>query len=476
MADDNILYDVKRWPALMYKLEKKQNAGIRKAENKGFDKSTRWSKVMQEGFSCLLDPQTKKLEDPPKPGYAVEQTALNEMTALQEFKSLQQYTEGDEVAAGNAITALSNAIADKLVHRESNQDVDKLKEDVETLEELKEQGVPVEKELKEAKESFQATLKEQEELAAGIDPVGVRVAVRNAAKESMEQIENEREAIRSVSWGTEPGEPVHKRLGYRDQANRLKNNHKLQQIAKEAGRQRALACQKQKDKSEDARVEVDSIETGDEISRLLGSELLLLVSEDEAEQLMFYQRYADKGCLQLKLSGKEEKQQGPIVFCVDTSGSQNPYEIMTKATVLAMLEVARIQKRSFGVVFFDSTVSRVDYLPAGKEVDTHQVMDLLDHWTAGGTNFQAALDDAVAIIKRDGEFKQADVVLVTDGYCNTDPSWDEAFKAAKTELGFTVYTVLTNSSYKSTINKWSDQVWEIGQLMQGTVQDKIYGV
>jgi uncharacterized protein with von Willebrand factor type A (vWA) domain len=475
-TDQDIMFNVKRWPRLMYKLEKKANKHIRQAENKGQSKSNRWSKVMEEGFSCLLDKQTQKLADPPQPGFEVEQTALEEMTGLNEFKALQEYTQGDEYAAGQAITTLAKAVADKLTKKESNRDVDKLKDEVDTLRELESKGVPVKEDLKKAEGELFKAVKEQEELAKGIDPVGVRVAVRKAAKEAMDEIEEERQAVSALSWGTEPGSPVQKNLNYRQDADTLKQSDKLKKIAKEAGRQRALACKKQSEKSEEARVQVDSIETGDELSRMLGSELMLLVSDDETDELMFCQRYADKQCLQLKLSGKETKQQGPIVFVVDTSGSQNPYEIMTKAVVLAMLEVAKIQKRSFGVVWFDSTVSRVDFLKKGEAVETAKIMQMLEHWSPGGTHFEYALNHAVELIKKDGEFKKADVVMVTDGACNTGEKWDKDFKQTKKDLEFSVYSVLTNSGYMETVKKWSDQVWPIQDLMRGSVQDKIYSV
>lgn len=477
MSKENIMFDVKKWPAFQYKQERKANKHIRQAENKGQSKSNRWSKVMEEGFSCLLDPQTKKLDDPPKPGFEVEQTALENMTGMQEFKALQEFTKGDEYASGQAITTLAKAVADKLTKRESNRDVDKLKEDVQSLEEMEQSGAKVSKQLKQAQGELQKALKEQADLASGIDPVGVRVAVRAAAKEAMDEIHEERQAVSALSWGNESGAPVdHKNPSYREDAERLKKSSKLKQIAKEAGRQRALACKKQAEKSHDARVEVDSIETGDELSRMLGSELMLLVSDDEVDELMFCQRFADKQCLQLKLSGKEEKQQGPIVFVVDTSGSQNPYEVMTKATVLAMLEVAKIQKRSFGVVWFDSTVSRVDYLRSGDNVETAKVMQMLEHWTSGGTNFETALDRAVQLIKEDGEFTKADIIMVTDGACNTSEGWDKRFAEAKDSLKFSVYSVLTNSSYMSTCQKWSEQCWQIQDLLKGKVQDKVYSI
>ncbi len=471
------MFDVKKWPAFMYKQERKTQKGIRQAENKGADKSTRWGKVMEEGFSNLLDPQTKRLDEPPKPGFEVEQTALENMTSMQEFKALQEFTRGDEYASGQAITTLAKAVADKLTKRESNRDVDKLKDDVQSLEEMAEAGADVSKELETAEGELAKALQEQQELADGIDPVGVRVAVRAAAKEAMDEIQDERQAVSALSWGNEAGAPVdHKNPNYRRDAERLKQSDKLKQIAKEAGRQRALACQKQAEKSHEARVEVDSIETGDELSRMLGSELMLLVSDDEVDELMFCQRFADKQCLQLKLSGKESKQQGPIIFVVDTSGSQNPYEVMTKATVLAMLEVAKIQKRSFGVVWFDNTVSRVDFLKSGDVVETGKVMEMLEHWTSGGTNFQVALDKAVSLIREDGEFEKADLIMVTDGYCDTSEQWDKGFEEAKAELKFSVYSVLTNSSYMRTVQKWSEQCWQIADLMKGEVQNKIYDI
>jgi uncharacterized protein with von Willebrand factor type A (vWA) domain len=473
MKTEDIMFRVGRWPELMYKLERKRSTAIQGAEVNG--STDGWSKVLQEGFSCLLDKDTPKVDTVPS-GCEVERTVLDEMTKLSEFKALQQYTQGDEYASGQAIVALSKTIVAKMGDKKGSADVESLRNDVEGLKALEEFGGNVQEDLEVAEDKLEKALKEQQELARGIDPVAVRVAVRQAAKQAMEEIQAEREAISALSWGSEPGEPINRSVNYREDAEALRQSDKLRRIAMEAGRQRALACKKQSEKAEEARVEVDSIETGDEISRMLGSELMMLVSDDETEELMFYQRYADKQCLQLKLGGKEEKQQGPIVFVVDTSGSQTPYEVKTKAVVLAMLDVAKLQNRSFGVVWFDSRVSRVDYLLAGGKVSTKDIMAMMSHWTSGGTNFQAALDKAVELIETDGGFKQADVVMVTDGACNTDSRWDSEFQEAKKRLSFTVYTVLTSTRYTSTVDKWSDQVWPIADLMSDKVQDKIYSI
>jgi hypothetical protein len=100
--------------------------------------------------------------------------------------------------------------------------------------------------------------------------------------------------------------------------------------------------------------EITSITAGTNIERLLPSEIALLADPDLED--LFYLKFAEHNLMQYDLIGHEPEGQGPIIIAIDESGSMmTDYggmtgEVWSKAVMLALLSIARLQKRDLAVL------------------------------------------------------------------------------------------------------------------------------
>ncbi|WP_240329874.1 VWA domain-containing protein [Helicobacter suis] len=110
---------------------------------------------------------------------------------------------------------------------------------------------------------------------------------------------------------------------------------------------------------------------------------------------------------------KQEDQRGPIIICVDTSGSMNGApEITAKAITLALASRAKREKRGCYLINFSTQTSAMDLSKAGG-------MARLNHFLTmsfgGGTDVQPALHEGLQMMQREN-YKKADLLVISDGY------------------------------------------------------------
>lgn len=291
----------------------------------------------------------------------------------------------------------------------------------------------------------------------------VRQAMRAAARSGREKAQELEETL--LGWGLSTGDLKTVPLGDRLQlADRITRDRRLKQVADLVGRFRNLARSKQKDKVKKERDEIHSIKTGNDLEHVLPQELANL--RHPILKLEFYRKYSERALLQYDLKTREPKGRGPIVALIDISGSMNGQPLdWAIATALALVDTAARQKRRSKVIFFDTEVKKeVEFGPG--ERDIHKIMNIAQTGTAGGTAYEPALMAA----KKDIEtvnYKNADVVMVTDGYCAVSESFLEEFNAVKKRLEFRCFTVLIGSNSED-LKKWSDKVWAVKKLDEET--------
>jgi uncharacterized protein with von Willebrand factor type A (vWA) domain len=479
VTDDDLVYQVSKWHDLLYRDERKGNKQLVQNEVAGADRASRFGDFQRELFTRVYANTPRKLKQPAE-GSEWAQKLHGLAGDLPEFKQLQSRCRGDELWSGMATASLGKTLITKMEPRESNEDIDKLRERLEELERMKKQGIDVEGRISKALEKLAKAEQQAEDLAAGLDPTVIRNALRKVCTEAAKEIDDTEQQIAALSFGSDPGTPqMRKNLQEtRDLAAKLKAHPKLQRIAREAGRMRRIAVQKQRAKSEHARSEITSIEQGSDVDRLLPSELGGL-SEGGDQEMLFYKRLADRQALQYKLEGKEKEGRGPICALLDTSGSMaGSPEVLSKAACLGLLDIARREKRTASLTQFDTIVQHEIVFRGGK-INAEELLEALAHFTGGGTNFQPALERAVAIIKTDKGFKKADILLITDGISRTTEKFDEEFIKFKKEWGVTVYTILVGGA-NEVVDKWTDHVFRMSELLDGTATERfeetLYGM
>jgi uncharacterized protein with von Willebrand factor type A (vWA) domain len=221
-------------------------------------------------------------------------------------------------------------------------------------------------------------------------------------------------------------------------AKAIQDTPGLREIIEMAGRKVSSARKVHATKSAMMQTEVVGIEVGNDLQALLPTELVKL-AEPEYEA-MFMRGYLERSLMQYERSGVEKKEQGPVLVALDESSSmRGAKEAWSKGLAMGMLMIAMKQKRAFRLIHFAGSVTRVDDFPVG-DSDPKKLLEMLSHFSGGGTSFETPLRAAHDAIKNDG-LADADVMLITDGVCSTTEEFRRWWQYERESLGFCCYGV-----------------------------------
>jgi uncharacterized protein with von Willebrand factor type A (vWA) domain len=166
-----------------------------------------------------------------------------------------------------------------------------------------------------------------------------------------------------------------------------------------------------------------------------------------------------------------------MIVCLDGSSSMaGEKEIWSKAVALTLLEIARRQRRLFRFICFssaDTPLFTLDLNPRERhEVQEDRALDVAEYFPGGGTDFETPLAAALDCLGA-ARYRRGDVVLITDGECEVRPEWLERFKAEKTRLDFTLFSILIDvgPSAADTLVTLSDRVTRVSLLADDAVRD-----
>lgn len=212
----------------------------------------------------------------------------------------------------------------------------------------------------------------------------------------------------------------------------------------------------------------DIIQTS-EISRLLPSELLRYLMPEL--EILFLADFIEGKTLGYALRGNIKKGKGPIVICVDSSGSMDGLaEIWSKAIAMVLLEISKEQKRDFYCIHFSSGRKDMHINEFKKEqpIDIEEMIDMAEYFEAGGTEFEPPLNLARSKIGEEGRYRKADIIFVTDGQAVVRDEWLRAWKIWMQENKICVFSVLIDSyaNSDSAINEFSTSVSKLSNLKE----------
>ena len=133
---------------------------------------------------------------------------------------------------------------------------------------------------------------------------------------------------------------------------------------------------------------------------------------------------------------------GPMLVCVDTSASmRGGAEAVAKAVVLEAARTAFAEQRACHVLAFGGTDELIEF-PVSRDVaGIMRLAEFLGQSFAGGTDICAPLERALERIQADA-WRNADLLIASDGEFGATPDKAEALRAAKGELGLRVQGVL----------------------------------
>ncbi|WP_328893531.1 VWA domain-containing protein [Streptomyces sp. NBC_00236] len=422
--------------------------------------------------ACKVSPQLRE-QTAMDPSRLVGHLVVTALTDSPEFAELHRETSGDPYAAAMAVLALSDTLRRMLERagdaaerarraasaREEAERAGAAVADVcrQAAEEADEDGTVPDgaaaaltravKAAEAAEAAAQQASQEAGRAVAAAAP-GVRAGVRSATAGAAGQAREESELMRA--WGMGPGELQRMPYGERARlAERLRAG-RLGRFADLIGRFRQMAAGERARKVEQARGEYVGITLGDDLSRLIPSELANLGIP--AMRSVFAARFAESRLMLYDSRGEETTGKGAIIACVDCSYSMEESgpggvtrEAWAKACALALLDQARQARRDFvGILFSSDDSVKVCRFPATRPAAIADVLDFAEHFFGGGTEFRTPLAAAVRLLDEelntDGR-RRGDIVMITDGECEVSEQWMRSWNEAKHTLGFRTFGV-----------------------------------
>ncbi len=224
---------------------------------------------------------------------------------------------------------------------------------------------------------------------------------------------------------------------------KIRNSSKLMGLTDMIGRFKETAITEQKKKVKDGAVELSSVTIGDRIQDILPSELMSLTHESLRPD--FYRKQTEKQLLVYSKEAHKQKNKGPIIVCLDTSGSMcGDPEIWSKAVTIGIMEVAEMQKRDFACIIY-SNITEKPIVIKKNEIAPEKVIEIATLFHGGGTDWASPLSEAMELIET-ATFKDADIVMITDGECRLSDQFLKKYKAIKEVKEFKTQGILVNTA------------------------------
>lgn len=234
-----------------------------------------------------------------------------------------------------------------------------------------------------------------------------------------------------------------------------KSNEMLAKVLRLVGHFQGCFDHKLRTKS-DAIENLYGIKLGNEIPNLLPSEMMMMMDKDfeSLKTLDFIKR----NTMQYKFKGKSPQTGGPIICCIDESGSMYGNRIeLAKAFCFGLFQQAKKENREFQIIRFGKTGhTEASVIKNGKDlVDVSS-----NFFNDDGTDFESPLKMAIDIIKSDNRFDKSDIIVITDGESSISPKFSKDFMDFKNATNTKLVTLA--------IEKWKKD-YGLGKLSDTVV-------
>ncbi|WP_422449082.1 MULTISPECIES: VWA domain-containing protein [unclassified Endozoicomonas] len=209
-----------------------------------------------------------------------------------------------------------------------------------------------------------------------------------------------------------------------------------------------------------SREEIIGIKLGKDIEHALPSELALLSDPETA--ILFDLKYVESRLMCFEMEGfqadikdteveqeqqvSEEDKMGPVVICVDTSGSMHGHpETIAKAVTLYLTTMAKQQNRNCYLINFSTGIETLD-LSEGYTLK--KLLSFLQKSFYGGTDVAPAIQHGLGIMLKD-DYQNADMLIISDFVMASLP--DEMLEAVEhqRESGNRFYSLCIGNEFMS---------------------------
>lgn len=253
-------------------------------------------------------------------------------------------------------------------------------------------------------------------------------------------------------------------------ANYLKNDPMAQEICDLLGRMRDLEKEERLEKvftthtvdtwvpDINAKEEIVGIRLSQDIENVIPSELALLA--DPETSILFDLKFIESQLMTFDMVGLQQQEieieieeeqlcsdegdQGPMILCIDTSGSMHGQpETIAKAVSLFLATKAREKDRPCYLINFSTEISTLDL--SGKD-GLASLMSFFSNSFWGGTDIAPALRHTLEVMTKD-EYKKADVLVVSDFIMGSMPADILKGIEAQRDEGSQFYSLVVGSCF-----------------------------
>lgn len=278
------------------------------------------------------------------------------------------------------------------------------------------------------------------------------------AEKAAEAYENMEELLGLGPGCTDEGgdmKPVKDRIRM---VKKFLNNPELVRLMRLCGRVVNLAESSYKTDTCRGAEHMVGVERGDDLSRTLPGELWAVM-----EPKYFMTKFVEKTLLQYRFEGDVAKGRGPIVMCVDISGSMRGSSFdYARGVMFGLIHIAVKQQREIMILPFNTEVSQA-YKVTSLAAFAEWVISVRPQ---GGTSFSKPLRRAMEIIATQDE--KADIVFLTDGNADIAPALVEEIQKRREEKKLKVMSVSVDRDVNTaTLASFSDEVITLDALLAG---------
>jgi uncharacterized protein with von Willebrand factor type A (vWA) domain len=343
----------------------------------------------------------------------------------------------------------------------------------------------IEKERKKFCEELYKQIEELKKLQEILEPFVGRISGLWGMGMGMGMGMNPNSSGRGRGRGWDMGKGSFQRAGFdilKRYAELLQKDTSLQELAEMLGRMQAAEAEYEDEIFTDkvmrpewkvehaSKADLVGIHESDDISSMLPAEAALL--SDPLLETVFYKKFAEKKLqtfdyqakilsyreeeFQNKRQKAKEGKKGPIIICVDTSGSMHGTpEQVAKTLSFALLKIAIRENRKCYLISFSTGIETLELTNIRGNLD--KLLDFLSMSFYGGTDATPALNEALRMLETE-DYKKSDVVMVSDFIMGGLGGIQEKIRAAKEKKTKFHSLVIGNSGNKQAIEEF-DSNW-----------------
>jgi len=239
----------------------------------------------------------------------------------------------------------------------------------------------------------------------------VRAAIRDVLNKAKEEAQESASVAMMLGWGTEPGSHLSAEdvETAKHLAELMKSDEALEKVIREIGRMMGVARQAELDDASTLGQEICDVTQGSNLAKVMPSELMFLADPDLEEA--FLRKMSAGELLQYEMKPPElPAERGDAVFLVDVSGSMMLADNISFAKGFAVAAASKVESdgRKAWIGLFDTELMLFE------RFNSSTATDVLLCTVHGGTDYDKTLKE---VQEKDLDLSGADLVLVTDGYC-----------------------------------------------------------